>query len=320
MKYTYKKKEYYNLLINLCKENKLFVSDSAKQGFDEIFEKGKKELSIDFFEKDCISEFGVGYGENAINNYIKYNLWTLEFCKNLNNNAMIKTSILFNILCCVIDTVLDHEIDGKIENARKLTDWDQIGCFYQGDVYEEKDNIMDFMMNYISIAFSKMIDIDKKHTQEIIGNVKNALASELYVSKKIQLKDYRHLEKEQLINKSTKFIIACHQIAGFRTDDWDRMSYCASLIGEIFMLVDDIGDLYEDIENGFTNSILYENFQMDCLNKSIEVIMHKMPGYIKKIRENLELLKSETNEEIYWFYLQEVSDWYTSIIQDNLFL
>ena len=92
------------------------------------------------------------------------------------------------------------------------------------------------------------------------------------------------------------------------------MKKCAVATAKLFWLVDDLCDLYDDIENQIKNSILFlQNEEVSSLENSIDFVFENMDTFFEVIEENLELLKKNLSYDVYIFFLYELYDWVEAV-------
>ena len=131
---------------------------------------------------------------------------------------------------------------------------------------------------------------------------------------KYQLKFPEKINIDLITSKSIEFVSSCLYLSAVDTHDFIRMKKCAVATAKLFWLVDDLCDLYDDIENQIKNSILFlQNEEVSSLENSIDFVFENMDTFFEVIEENLELLKKNLSYDVYIFFLYELYDWVEAV-------
>lgn len=309
--FNYKKREYLENLQKYFSKYELHKKSGYLQVYtEEINERFNSKYEEYIKDKEELLQW------KKIDSYIrihliKYILWRLEFCKDDYDEVAIDTAIGFNIFCCIGDDILDEGSDCiSRDSAIDRITWENVNKYF-GDIYyiEDKD-ILDCFYKIISKGFYTLKGIDNNLFNEIIDNVKLSLESEIYVSSNFLDMQEKKIDLDVLVNKSTKFVKACLQIAAIGTKEKVRMNKCAEYVAKIFWLVDDLCDLYDDIETRTKNSIIYKYIpSVDSIEEAIDEVITYQEEYVKEIFECLNGLKNSVRRELYDYLYFHILSW-----------
>lgn len=317
-KFIYRRKEYYLKLLSLLEKYNLFTENKYWKVYvddiDERFYKKTQEYVID--KKELCENKKL---ERATHKYfIKFLLWRKQFCDNYNEKA-IELAVYFNTFCCLIDAVLDDEsnIVSK-QSALNRIEWENVGDYFGNSCYEKKEDIIDIFLEKMSKLSLEVRNYDNELFDDIRKNIELALKSEIYVSTHYLNLQQKEIDLCSLTDKSTKFVKACFQLASVGTKDRQRMDECAEDEATIFLLVDDLCDLYDDIDNNVMNSILYKHISnATSIQEIVDEIIDYLESYVQEISSCTSNMKQNVSRELYEYLYTHVLDW-CSCVKDKI--
>lgn len=309
-KYSYRKDEYINKLVELFKVYGIYKKNGYLDNYlQEIYEKYDKEyIKCIGNMKELLSLDGI---ENYLRIYtVKYIIWRKEFCGNNYLPSVFETAVIFNIFCCLVDGILDGElINITKESALEKINWKSMERYFGEEIYTYNKDILDLLYNKISIGF-KYIKLADKELYKIIKNkIYLSFQSEIYVSTtKFSVNNKEDMDL--LINKSIQFVEVCFLIAAIGTKEIERLEVCTKCEAKIFWLIDELCDLYDDIETETKNSILCKYISNNNnINRIIDNIFLDLEEYVNEIKECMNILKNNVGREVYDFLLTHVIIW-----------
>lgn len=311
----YRQKEYTQLLKEKFSETEIASAEKFKSAYEKQIDASSKQQKaiFDRILKKTNEVYGFDLTKVYTFNCVKYYLWRQEFC---DNNADWEAAALsFVCLCCLSDLIFDSK---RIGNKEKQ----HIADILTKEHFEKcMDAVMSLdMENPFDALYAMFINYMKdlkEYNSDIFLDLKTdilkAFESEIYISTN-KLEFPEKIDIELITSKSIEFVSSCLYLVAVDTEDISRMKKCASAIAKLFWLVDDLCDLYDDIENQIKNSILFlQNGEVKTLENSIDFIFENIDIFFEVIKEKLEVLKCNASDDIYTFFLYELYDWIQAI-------
>lgn len=314
---NYREKEYNEKLKMLLKKHELLVKNTGYE--KEIFNKYAKRCSGNIGQGIAFGEFSSEFEKKikkmVVTYSIKFYLWQQEFCKDGDMENYLDTAINFNVFCCLVDTILDEGSEEiTFDSVIQRIKWSKVRQYFDGTEYKKDVDVLDYLYKEIAEGFSLLKKEDEQFHNEIIENVGMALESEIYVSThKLTETDpnmTKEISQKLLIDKSTKFVKACFQIAAFSAKDKEKLNKCSDCLATAFWLIDDIADLYEDINNKSKNSILNKYLdETKDIEQAIDKVIDDLEDYVDILAGCLKELKNNVGEELYYFLKYHICNW-----------
>lgn len=311
----YRQEEYMLVLKQKFLETEIYGAGKYKSEYEkrikQKFTNQKSEL--DRIIEKSIDLYGFDLTKVYTFNYVKYYLWREEFCKD--NNDWNEAAISFVCLSCLADLIFDSKRLGKKEkqHVADILDRDYFNkCIYT-EVKLDTEDPIDLLYAIFIKHMKRLKEYNLGIFLDLKSDILKAFESEIYISTN-KLIFPEKINIELITSKSIEFVSSCLYLAAVDTKDLARMKKCAIAIAKIFWLVDDLCDLYDDIENQIKNSILYlQNGEVRNLENSIDFVFENMDIFFEVIKENLEVLKNNSSQNIYIFFLYELYDWVQAI-------
>ncbi len=303
---------YYKKLYFLFKQYG-FLSDNIEskrhENYIEKYETGKFS---EIYHEKCMQYIQCSMDQSACLNYMKFHFWQVSFGIDRGKETLLLLSLDFNLYCVIVDRILDNNIEGF--SKQKIWDrlsWDEAKkTFYYGCIRQEED-FLDYLLNRMAIQIRDLALEDKHYWKEICENIKKAFESEIYMSRECFNGKGIPVDMARYMDKSIKFVKVCFQIAGYTGKERSKINICAESVGVLFCLVDDLCDVFEDLRDGFCNSLLIcemENSNNDQ-EQAILCLTNNLEQYLKKMKTAMDYLRENTNEDFFHFILWELSEW-----------
>lgn len=303
---------YYERLYILFRRYGLLSGNIVRKNDEKYMEKYKADGFSKIYHEKCMRYLQVSMDQSAFFNYMKFHLWQESFGVGKSKEALLLLALDFNLYCLIIDRILDNSIEGF--SKQKIWDrlsWDEAKeTFYYGCIRQEED-FLDFLLNRMAVQVRDFMPEDKQYWKEICKNIQKAFESEIYMSRECFYGKGIPTVMARYTDKSIKFVKACFQIAGYTGKDRSKINICAESVGVLFCLVDDLCDVFEDLRDGFCNSVLI--CEMGNSNNDREqavlCLTNNLEQYLKKMKTAMDYLRENTNEDFFHFILWELSEW-----------
>lgn len=269
---------------NLWRENLEYVVSFLKIDRDYI-KRLKEEYSAQFSDVVLV---------NSTKNIL--------LCKGINNpisKELCAISVYFSLLGCLIDFWVDSGIeDLRIKGIQKLS-WNKCKIFFQD--FNDKKNIEDIADELFLIVGKGMhtISIDNPEVYKyLLKLIRKVTVSEVTVAEKSF-----NAEEDMIYNKSVLFVEIALLIAIGNKTDLKKEDYCAlKKIGLLYAYIDDIIDIYEDINNNQGNIFVKRLYAGESYKTIIDTSIQQISTLICEIREYF-------GDKLAEFLLNEISDW-----------
>lgn len=262
------------------------------------------EYAISFLEIDrgyikrLKEEYSAQFSEVILVNSTK----NILLCKGINNpisKELCAISVYFSLLGCLLDFWVDSGIeDLRIKGIQKLS-WNNCKKFFQ-DFNGEK-NIEDIADELFLTVGNGMhtISIDNPELYKyLLKIIRKAAVSEITVAE-----EGFNAEDVMIHNKSVLFVEIALLIAIGNKSDLKERDYCAlKKIGLLYVYIDDMIDVYEDINNNQGNIFVKRLYAGESYKTIIDTSIQQLNTLIGEIRECF-------GDRLAEFLLNEVTDW-----------
>lgn len=299
------KKRYFNLLFKYLNKNELLPfekQDRWRYDLQKYFDEA--EIDLDIISK-MKEQYGTGF-ENVFLINCKKNALVCDHFQIEQNRISLQTAVYFTVLGCLLDHLLDYgDWEQKSEAERKLS-WEYCKDYFIQYTTAKEDSAIDSLYEKISIGFHEISIWNHEKFKYIIELIQIAVDSELAVNTRGIVPQ----NKEAIVNKSIIFVEIALEILLYKKEvmkDIDRKMF--RVLGYTYALIDDLCDLYEDIENGQMNLLIeyvqMQNIDMECLIDST----------VNKLSAMLKILEEHFDEPLYKFIVGEVKEWSMSCVE-----
>lgn len=253
---------------------------------------------------------------NLMEQYIKFILWNKSLFSGEPYNQYFEAAINFNLLCCMIDRVLDEEsCDISKESILRRTNWDNVCKYFTcEEPYTDDEDVIDYLYKKVCATFAKMMDKDVERYQYILKKIKEASVSEFYMATH-ELKSSPNDNLSLLVDKSISFEEACYLISAFeKGDQIDALYANANNVAKIYWLIDDICDLFEDFRSNNNNSILSQYVKDNCsLEETFDNVTEEIEKYICLLLDCFSNIEKFACEEFYIYLKATICKWKKSM-------
>lgn len=223
-------------------------------------------------------------------------------CKGINNpisKELCATSVYFSLLGCLLDYWVDSGIENlRIKGIQKLS-WNNCKKFFV-DFNDEKDieDIADELFQTVGNGMRTISVENPELYKYLIKSIRRAAASEITVAE-----ESFNVEDELIYNKSFLFVEIALLIAiGNKTDLKERDYFAIKNIGLLYVYIDDMIDVYEDINNNQGNIFVKRLYAGESYKTVIDTSIQQLNTLIDEIKEYF-------GERLSEFLLNEISDW-----------
>lgn len=311
----YREREYYSELLKLLQQ----------YGFSEINHhyklvldsKIKREYTRLKYSNEILTacEDLIGKRINSVIPFhaMLYRLIRTDFGLEL-NDQITEVGIHYTLYGCVIDKILDDEKTVDKDQYIKRLEAFSLGVIddkdtqFEEGVFTKLGNLINHKFLTTSKEYSNLNDI-------IVELSKRAIDSEIFVSQHDMYT--RGAPRNLFVDKSDKFTMVGILLAlmDVREEDRQALIECAQSIGTIFLLIDDLSDLYEDIENKQINSLVVDGLEDDLqLEKAIDHIMIHLPDYVIELKKCMNQLELHLSRQTLDFVHFLIVNWLLNII------
>lgn len=284
-------KAYYEYLYKCLKSHELLPKTELEQSmtFRHCFD--MLGISHDIIQK-AYKEFGA-YLEYVFFTNARKAVLVRDNYTDTASPVLERTAVYFSALGCLID----HMIDNGTEQQKKIAFSSlQLGNFsYYFENFSEKktDSVLDELFEYVGQGLHFIKEINYPAYSEIIDLIHKAAASELFVSG----------EKSSscsLTDKSVIFVIIDLKImtADLNISDIKLFEHFALAI----QLIDDICDVFEDVEEGHSNPVALLFESSDDVYTAVDKVVGELIMHINAINKEGSIALSN-------FVLYEIRGW-----------
>lgn len=298
-------KTYYDLLYKCLDKNNLLPVEAEDQWRTD-FQKYIEETEIDL---NIISEmkaaYGIGFENVFLVNCKKFVLLCRSF-KVKRNKLQIQTSVYFTVLGCLLDWLLDHGNANQRQEAQDKLNWDYCGDYFCKAISAKDNSVIDILYEKISLGMCAILRYNHERFDYIINMVKAAIDSELAVS----IENSGTILDNCILNKSVLFVqIAAEIVLAEKEKMTDSDRKLIADVGYAFALIDDLCDLYEDMESGQMNLLMTHGISDDI---DIEIVINSI---VNQLTEKLHSIQEMTDSPFYEFVLHEIREWSMSSME-----
>lgn len=291
---SFTKEQYFDELYNALEKTKIMLD---KTNYIKSRVNLETYLKKYYFDERIIrkikNDYNIRFNNVFLINSKKFYLISKLYLEKT-NKYFIETAIYFIVLGCLLDALIDNGLEYQKREAKNKIDINYCNDYLINFNKAKENNAIDLLFEKVGEGLKQIKEIDESYYIEIIELIKRAIESELYVVSKCSLDN----EKCMIQNKSILFSVISLKIAliGNKYDDDIFFS-----IGELFALIDDLCDYFEDKISLQKNIIIskIENEKYDFVINST----------VNRLEELLEEIKNKTNKEIYNFFIFELFDW-----------
>lgn len=306
----YRGNEYLKKVLNVLGDCSLLYNDQ-----DDFINKIDLQEYIDYLSFNCNilalcrKEFSFGFENIALYNCKKY--YIAAECFAVADMIYPRTAVYFTLLGCILDFLIDGGENELRDFALNCLKWDNCKKYFIRKTVANSNSVIDIIFSELSTAFDVMKKVNFKKYCFLVDKIEKAIKSQIYVSTNFM--DLNNKEISLITDKSVMLSEIGIIISAFPNDDY-RIYECANAIGNCFMLIDDICDLYKDIENKRYNflTIIYANSE-GSINSILDRIINNIDDIVKNIVNQTNRIKINSNEYLYNFILYEIRHWSKSI-------
>lgn len=290
--------KYYELLyFTLKKHGLLFnrkVNLSWRKDFQLYYEclKWDQELI-----ENMQAEFGFD-GKNVLLVNSKKIIMISDFYNSDVDVEILKSSVLFTLLGCLMDYLLDKGTVEQKEVARWKLSWEYCSSYFESGITARTNSVIDTFYQHIGESFQI---IKRDHClvyKEMIFLLKLSIDAELKV-----VNDQNIVSSDVIVTKSVIFVVLSIMISVYSSNLYEKARRIAYWIGESFAIIDDLCDIYEDIE------YKQKNMVYEMMKVNYNQLSQMIDGLVTQIEEKLQNIAIYTNEIIYNMIKAEVQEW-----------
>lgn len=290
------KKYYFEILYDFLKENQYIYDRHMNLKWRRDFERYYRYYDWD--EKLC-ERIKQQYGYNARNvllvNSKKFYVIAQYYRKTV-VVSNLRIAIVFLLLGCLLDHLLDAGDEKQKEIARKKLSWTYCGEYFMGATELKEDDVIDELYSELACAFSQIHEETPIVYVQLLENIKIAVSAELNAVSISASND------EQLImNKSALFVLIAGMIGMYDMPNLKEITEFFWKMGEIFAIIDDLCDFYEDRENGQKNMV-----NMLIMDEGEENAIKRL---ITRLNDTMNQIENTMPAQIYMLLLMQVQEW-----------
>ncbi|MGN1319060.1 MAG: DUF5685 family protein [Lachnospirales bacterium] len=306
----YRENEYFKKVLNVLGDYNLLYNVK-----NDIINQIDIQEYIDYLSFDCNilelcrKEFSFGFESIAIYNCKKY--YIAAECFAVADMIYPRTAAYFTLLGCILDFLIDEGENELRDFALNCLKWDNCKKYFIRKTMANSNSVIDIIFAELSTAFDIMKKVNFNKYCFLINKLEKAIKSQIYVS--TNLENLHNKEISLITDKSVIFSEIGIIISAFPNNDY-RIYECANAIGNCFMLIDDICDLYKDIANNRYNFLTtkYANNESN-INSILDRIINDIENIIQNIVNQMNRIRINSNEYFYNFILYEIRHWSKSI-------
>ncbi len=298
-------KTYFDLLYKCLDMNKLLPIEAENQwrtDFQYYLEEAEIDLNI---ISEMKAQYGIGFENVFLINCKKCALLCTNF-KVKKNKILTQTSVYFSVLGCLLDWMIDHGSVCQRQEAQNKLNWYYCRDYFCKITTVKDNSVIDFLYEKISIGMGAILHYNSERFEDIVEMVKSAIDSELAVC----TENRRKTCDDIILNKSVLFVQIAAEIV---LVEYEKMTSSDKKLivdlGYAFALIDDLCDLYEDMESGQMNLLMTYGV---CHNIDIEIIINSV---VHQLIEKLHNIQEQSNKQLYEFVLQEIREWSMSSVE-----
>ena len=256
-------------------------------------------------------KYGIDYSYKLDANYYQRVIWQRAILgRELEEEAKVSTEwVLFG---CLIDTFLDSETFSNIFK-------DKLCMKLNGDIFFKNQPSPCTVLPEIDILTKDIYSyLTRESTKKsacysyLSKSIERALASEKYISTgSLKIGKYKNDNLPLLVDKSVEFEKTAYMISIFPYLN----KQCISLIiniSEVFWLIDDLCDCFDDVKARRKNSLLFmfarDDEDIDTEERLFRVYKN-IPQICERIEQNLDKVRVMVGEEYYYYLTVLIWRW-----------
>lgn len=299
------KDKYFDLLFQYLYDGGLLpVNDGGMQSYDlqKYFEKAEIDITI---ISEMREQYGIGFEKVFLINCKKNAL----LCDNfhvIRDRMLIQTAVYFTVLGCLLDHLLDHGNEEQKREASEKLNWDYCQNYFLKETMAKDTSVIDSLYEKISHGMQRVFKCNEKRFEFIVSLIKRAADAE----EQVNCSGYKYLQKDVVINKSVIFVkVAIEILLCDKVDISEQDRNVIEELGYAFALIDDLCDLYEDMETGQMNIFMEYEQQFETDGEKI------LKFALQELNNKLGILKKNMDKRLFEFVLQEIRDWSMSSVE-----
>jgi hypothetical protein len=316
----YRQEEYCRILTEELKKYRLDTMDMRYQAV--LNRKMDKEYEWLNYDAKVIEEAEklVGRKSNVMiaSHAMLYKLFRKDFGLEPNVD-LSKLGVTYTLLGCGFDKLIDNPDN---PDRQQYIDLLKKFAIEQEFAEEDSDIIWCSLMEKMSHTYIEMSKQYSELDSTIVEMSRRAIGSEVFVSE-CDVNDMGDAPRNLVTDKSDKFTMVGILLAMMDVDAMKAESVreCAQLVGDILLLIDDLSDLYEDIEQKQVNSLVYDtHMQMQDeaqMQAMIDRIIEFLPEYVLKLDSCRKKLLKHLSNQTMDFVNYLINHWLSKVIDYN---
>ena len=202
--------------------------------------------------------------------------------------------------------LMDHGNINQRHEAEVKLDWDYCGDYFCKAISAKDNSVIDLLYEKISLGMCAISCYNHERYDYIIDMVKAAIDSELAIC----IDNSRMILVDCILNKSVLFVqIAAEIVLAEKEKMTAGDRKLIADVGYAFALIDDLCDLYEDMESGQMNLLMTHGISDDI---DIEIVINSI---VNQLTEKLHSIQEMTDSPFYEFVLHEIREWSMSSME-----
>lgn len=295
------KEKYFDLLFGCLYDSDLLPitgQDIWRYDLQSYFERTGIDGAI--IEK-MKEQYGIGL-QNVFLINCKKNVLLCDNFQVTRNKILIQTAVYFTALGCLLDYLLDHGNNEQQAEARKKLNWEYCKCYFMKKTVAKSTSVIDILYEKVSSGLDEIYMYNSERFEYIVQLIKLAVDSEMNVNHG----NLKIIEKDLILNKSIIFIKIAAEIllcSKKRVKDDDKG--LIENLGYVYALIDDLNDLYEDMEIGQMNLLMEYDKELETVDGVKKIIKF----ILDEISKKLQVLAKNFDNRLYELILHEIRDW-----------
>lgn len=295
------KKQYFDLLFCcLCDHELLSTGQQNKWRMD--FQKYFDMMEID---RNILSKMKEKYGVGLQNVFLVNCKKSVLLCENFGidqNKKLMQSYVYFSGLGCLLDYLLDFGNREQKAEAEQKLNWDYCKDYFLTYTSAKDNSPIDLLYEKVSAGVSEIAVYNPYNFALIIELTRRAISAE----QAVVADEVESCGDEIILNKSILFITTAVEILlTGKAEGKEADRELVRRMGYAYALIDDLCDLYEDMEIGQRN--LFMKYMSAF---STEVGMEEIIRWaVSELEEQLQIMKENFDKPLYEFILQEIREW-----------
>lgn len=289
-------KTYFDYLYQALASNGL-IPDSIVWRKNMEFAVSFLEINTRYIER-LKDEYSVQFSEIILVNSTK----NILLCKGLHNpisKELCAASVYFSLLGCVIDFWIDSKNENLRNKGLQKLSWNECKKYFQNFEQEKiAEDIVDELFMIVENGIKIISKDNPKLYKDLLILLKATSDSEIIVAQQ-----GNNVRNEVIFSKSVLFVKIALMIAvGNKTDLNEEDYYAFERIGLLYAYIDELMDVYEDINNHQGNTIVKRLYA----GESYKIIIDNS---IQEVHTLLDQTRDYFGEELSIFIFKELSEW-----------